>query len=128
MDRIDLANQSECSDEAVLHILFSKLGTRGLGSVVGVALDVEVDLLLEVLDLGFEGGTSLDLVHEVLIRLELFILELGLIRDNLVYLLLLVADLLGLSAQEKVLGVDETVVQGYLLFGELLLLLDTHLN
>jgi hypothetical protein len=128
MDRIDLANQSECSDEAVLHILFSKLGTRGLDSVVGVALDVEVDLLLEVLDLGFEGGTSLDLVHEVLVRLELLILELGLIGDNLVNLLLLVADLLGLGAQEKVLGVDKTIVQGHLLFGELLLLLDTHLN
>lgn len=128
MNRVDLANKSKSSLETVLHILFSELGTRVFGCKVGVALDVEFDLLLEVFDFGLEGGTSLDLVHEVLVWLELLILELGLVGNDLVDLLLLVADLLGLGAEEKVLGVNKTVVQGHLLFGELLLLLDTHLN
>ena len=128
MNRVDLANKSKGSLETVLHILFSERGTHGFGGIVGVALDVEVNLLLEVLDFGLEGGTSLDLVHEVLVGLELLILELGLVGNDLVDLLLLVADVRGLGAEEKVLGVNKTVVKSHLLFGELLLLLDTHLN
>lgn len=106
MDCVDLAKQSKGSNEAVLHILFSKQRTFGLGSVVWVALDVEVNLLLKVLNLGFEGGTSLDLVHKILVGLKFLILKLSLIDNNLVNLFLFVADLLRFGAQKKVLGVN----------------------
>lgn len=45
MDREDLAQEGKGSDDAILDVLFRELRTCNLCGVVGVALDVEFNLL-----------------------------------------------------------------------------------
>ncbi len=131
MNRVNLSKNGKSSNQAVLDILLGDLGISGFSSVIGVALNVKVDLFIQVFNFGFKSGTSANLIHEILVGLELLVLELGLIGNNLINLLLLVAALFGLGTKEQVFGVNETGNKGNLLFGGLLgvlLLLDTHLN
>lgn len=106
MNCVDLAEKSECCDKAILDVFFSDLRIGFFLSVVGVALDVKIDCFLRVFNFSLESGTSANFANKILVRLELLVLELGLVGNNVVDLFLLVADLFGLGAQEQVVGVN----------------------
>lgn len=86
MDGSHLTNHVQSCNNSVVDLLLRKGGSRILDIPVRVALDVEINLILKLLDLSLELGTLLQLLQEALVRLEIFVLELLGVFDNLVNL------------------------------------------
>lgn len=100
MDGSHLTNHVQSCNNSVVDLLLGKGRSRILDVPVRVALYVEINLILKLLDLSLELGTLLQLLQEALVRLEIFVLELLGVFDNLVNLSHPCANLLAFGLEE----------------------------
>ena len=133
MDCTQLTHKSEGGLDVIVHVILGDLGSFVLVGIVGVALNVEVHLVMQVLEFSFEVRQSSNFLEEVFVWLKVLALKLEFIFLDLIDLFLLVPDLLGFGAQEQVVAFSHcsTGASSWLLLSirlGVLLLLDAHLN